>query len=61
MRYGYQRIHVVLRREAWMTNRNRVYRLYWRGGLSPFERTLGHVSPDELRKDHVSLGKCLRK
>ena len=38
MRYGYQRIHVVLRREGWMINRKRVYRLYRQEGLSLFER-----------------------
>lgn len=25
--YGYQRIHILLRREGWMINRKRVYRL----------------------------------
>jgi putative transposase len=38
VRYGYQRIHVVLRREGWMINRKRVYRLYRQEGLSLFER-----------------------
>ena len=38
VRYGYQRIHVVLRREGWMINRKRVYRLYRQAGLSLFER-----------------------
>lgn len=27
-RYGYRRIHVLLRREGWAVNRNRVYRIY---------------------------------
>ena len=38
VRYGYQRIHVVLRREGWLINRKRVYRLYRQEGLSLFER-----------------------
>jgi putative transposase len=37
VRYGYQRIHVVLRREGWLINRKRVYRLYRQEGLSLFE------------------------
>ena len=28
VRYGYLRIHVLLRREGWKINRKRVYRLY---------------------------------
>ena len=32
-RFGYQRIHVMLRREGWMVNRKRVHRLYRLEGL----------------------------
>lgn len=32
-RFGYQRIHVVLRREGWKINRKRVHRLYRLEGL----------------------------
>ncbi len=28
MRYGYRRIHVLLRREGWLVNAKRIYRLY---------------------------------
>jgi putative transposase len=28
MRYGYFRIYILLRREGWVVNHNRVYRLY---------------------------------
>jgi len=38
VRYGYQRIHVLLRREGWRVNHKRVYRLYRQEGLSLFER-----------------------
>jgi len=31
--YGYQRLHVLLRREGWPVNRKRVYRLYREEGL----------------------------
>ncbi len=33
MRFGFQRIHVLLRREGWMVNRKRVLRLYRQEGL----------------------------
>jgi len=32
-RFGYERIHVVLRREGWKVNRKRVHRLYRLEGL----------------------------
>jgi putative transposase len=34
VRYGYRRIHVLLRREGWKVNIKRVYRLYREEGLS---------------------------
>jgi len=33
-RYGYRRIHVLLRREGWSVNRKRTYRLYREAGLA---------------------------
>ena len=33
VRYGYRRIHVLLRREGWLVNAKRVYRLYHEMGL----------------------------
>jgi putative transposase len=33
-RYGYRRIHVLLRREGWQVNRKRTYRLYRDAGLA---------------------------
>lgn len=33
VRYGYRRIHVLLRREGWAINSKRVYRLYKEMGL----------------------------
>lgn len=38
VRYGYQRIYVLLRREGWMINRKRVYRLYRQEGLCLYQR-----------------------
>ena len=34
VRYGYRRLHVLLRREGWPINAKRVYRLYHEEGLS---------------------------
>jgi putative transposase len=34
VRYGYRRIHVLLRREVWVLNHKKVYRLYKLEGLS---------------------------
>lgn len=45
VRYGYQRIYILLRREGWFINHKRVYRLYQQEGLS-----LRHKKP----KRHVS-------
>jgi putative transposase len=33
-RYGYRRIHVLLRREGWEVNRKKTYRLYRELGLA---------------------------
>lgn len=33
VRYGYRRIHVLLRREGWQMNAKRIYRLYVQEGL----------------------------
>ncbi len=34
VRYGYRRLHVLLRREGWAVNHKRVHRLYTEEGLS---------------------------
>jgi putative transposase len=39
VRYGYKRIHVVLRREGWPINPKRVYRLYTAEGLNLRHKT----------------------
>ena len=44
VRYGYRRIHVLLRREGWRVNAKRVYRLYREMGLQ-----LRHETPAPWR------------
>jgi putative transposase len=45
VRYGYRRIHVLLRREGWPVNVKRVYRLYREEGLSlRYKRSKKRVS-----------------
>jgi len=39
VRYGYRRIHVLLRREGWPVNAKRVYRLYRELGLQLRNKT----------------------
>ena len=39
VRYGYRRIHVLLRREGWLVNAKRVYRLYQDLGLQLRNKT----------------------
>ena len=34
VRYGYRRLHILLRSEGWAMNHNRTYRLYREEGLS---------------------------
>jgi len=34
IRYGYRRVHVMLKREGWHVGRNVVYRLYREEGLT---------------------------
>ncbi|GJE18818.1 hypothetical protein AIGOOFII_3551 [Methylobacterium marchantiae] len=34
VRYGYRRLHILLRREGWEVNHKRAYRIYWDEGLS---------------------------
>jgi putative transposase len=34
VKYGYRRLHVLLRREGWKVNHKKIYRLYKLEGLS---------------------------
>ena len=48
-RYGYRRIHVLLRREGWQINRKRTYRLYREAGLAVRRRERKRVGPFERK------------
>ena len=51
VRYGYRRIHVLLRREGWPINRKRVYRLYREEGLQLRNKTPKRKVSAKLRDD----------
>lgn len=53
VRYGYRRIHVLLRREGWDVNAKRVYRLYKELGLQ-----LRHKPPKRRVKAKLREGGC---
>lgn len=46
-RYGYRRIHLLLRREGWQANRKRVWRLYSQAGLSVRKRKRKRITAVE--------------
>jgi transposase InsO family protein len=60
VRYGYPRLHVLLRREGWSVNAKRIYRLYKEEGLvirvksRPARRGSG-------RSDGLHVGPALRR
>jgi putative transposase len=51
MRYGYRRVHVVLRREGRMMNTKRTYRLYRAMGLKLRNKTPRWRVRAKLRED----------
>jgi putative transposase len=48
-RYGYRRIHVLLKREGWSVNRKRTYRLYREAGLAVRRRKRKKIGPFERK------------
>ena len=54
VRYGYRRIHVLLRREGWQVNPKRVYRLYREMGLQLRNKTPKRRVQAKLREDRQS-------
>jgi putative transposase len=53
VRYGYRRIHVLLRREGWHVNAKRIYRLYKEMGLQLRNKTPKRRVKAKLREDRV--------
>lgn len=51
VRYGYRRVHVLLRREGWSDNVKRIYRIYRNLGLSLRRRPLKRRVRAKLRSD----------
>jgi putative transposase len=49
-RFGYRRLHVLLRREGYMVNHKRVYRLYSEERAAPArsQAGLGHAGADRI-------------
>jgi putative transposase len=48
-RYGYRRVHIVLRREGWAVNRKLTYRLYREAGLAVRRRKRKRIGPFERK------------
>ena len=55
VRYGYRRIHVLLRREGWQVNAKRVYRLYCQKGRQLRNKTPKRKVSAELREDRYRV------
>lgn len=51
VRYGYRRIHVLLRREGWIVNAKRIYRHYKEMGLQLRNKTPKRKVKAKLRSD----------
>ena len=51
VRYGYRRIHVLLKREGWAVNAKRVYRLYIKEGLQIRNKRPKRKVSAKLRQD----------
>jgi putative transposase len=55
IRYGYKRIHVLLRREGWAVNLKRIHRLYRLEGLQLRNKTPKRKVTAKLREDRKPL------
>ena len=51
MRYGYRRVHVLLRREGWGINHKKTYRIYREMGLQLRNKTPKRRVKAKLRED----------
>lgn len=57
MRYGYRRIHVLLKHEDWVINPKRVYRLYKEMGLQLRNKTPKRRVKAKLREDRAEASR----
>ena len=55
MRYRYRRVHVLLRREGWTVNPERMYRLYKEMGLQIYNKVPRCRVKSELRGDRGAV------
>ena len=65
VRYGYRRVHVLLRRDGWAVNAKRIYRLYKELGLqlrnkTPRRRVKAKLREDRTDASQINLGHGLR-
>jgi putative transposase len=61
VRYGYRRIHVLLKREGWEINHKRAYRIYREEGLnlrhkSKSKKVSGYVYPEKKLTPETNAG-----
>ena len=61
VRYGYRRIHVLLRREKWRVNPKTVYRLYREMGLQLRNKTPKRRVRAKLRDDRQPASRARRQ
>jgi putative transposase len=53
VRFGYRRVHVLLRREGWMINRKKAYRIYKELGMQLRNKTPRRRVKAKLREDRA--------
>jgi putative transposase len=53
VRFGYRRVHVLLRREGWSVNAKRIYRLYKEMGMQLRNKTPKRRVKAKLREDRA--------
>ena len=56
VRYGYRRLHVLLRREGWAVNHKRIHRLYAEEGLSIRTKLPRHKRAWRIRQGRPGVG-----
>jgi putative transposase len=57
VRYGYRRLHVLLRREGWPVNHKRIYRLYRLDGLVIRQKTPRRKRSSRYRGDRLEISR----